>query len=360
MSQLIMFSYGELAEQDKTFIKQKTEQIKTLMTRSVNDIIEIGQSLIEVKGRLEHGQFGAWLETEFEMTSRTARNFMNVATQFKSETVSDLRIATSALYLLASPNTPDEARDAAIEAAQAGERVTKAKAKALINEHKPPPSVVPPAQPQTIASAPLAKAPKKSEEPSQARCKNAECDGFGLEWSRSDRYGVGLYCLDCIKVNKAAERMLLERLKSGEVEEAVVLAQLGCSKLRLDDKMERAFGAGWDAPVVEVAPVTPRLKPPITIKTDHGTYEQPELVPAATLTPPSLTPPKPAALPEFRLSLRVNPNNGRIVVTVGEDGKGPAVWNTGKFEDVQMLLNGSLTEFIKKQGEKYDGTALHL
>ncbi len=339
---VVLFNYKELTEQNQAFVQEKTEQIKALMTRTVNDIIDIGQSLIDVKERLEHGQFGAWLETEFEMTPRTARNFMNVASTFKSETVSDLKIATSALYLLA--NAPDEARDAAIEAAQAGERVTKAKAKAIINEHKPKPA--PPTQPQTIASAPLAKAPKKPE--NQARCKNAECDGFGIEWSRSDRYGVGLYCLDCIKVNKIAERALLEGLKSGEIEEAFVLVQLGCSKQTLKDKMDNAFGAGWDKP--NLAP-TRSLTPPAA---------KPTLTPP--VAKPTLTPPvaKPTLIPSFKLVLKVSPTTGRITVSVGEDGSGPAIWNTGKFEDVQMLLSGSLAEFMKKQGNKYDRTALYL
>ena len=49
---------------------------------------------------------------------------MNVAFHFKSETVSDLNLQARALYLLAAPSTPDEARAEAIERAQNGETIT--------------------------------------------------------------------------------------------------------------------------------------------------------------------------------------------------------------------------------------------
>jgi hypothetical protein len=41
-----------------------------------------------------------------------------------------------ALYLLAEPSTPDEARQAAIERAEAGERITHSTAKNIVSEHK--------------------------------------------------------------------------------------------------------------------------------------------------------------------------------------------------------------------------------
>jgi hypothetical protein len=52
--------------------------------------------------------FMPWIEAEFEMAERTARNFMNVAERYasKSATVADL--APTALYELAAPSTPEE------------------------------------------------------------------------------------------------------------------------------------------------------------------------------------------------------------------------------------------------------------
>jgi hypothetical protein len=58
-----------------------------------------------------NGSFLPWIETEFEMTVKTAQRFMNVASVYgaKYDTVSDLGLRT--LYELAAPNTPQEVRD---------------------------------------------------------------------------------------------------------------------------------------------------------------------------------------------------------------------------------------------------------
>ena len=68
-------------------------------------IVEIGQCLIEVKERIGHGIFLAWLAVQIQWSEQAARNFMNVAKQFKSTNFGDLQIDISALYLLAKPST---------------------------------------------------------------------------------------------------------------------------------------------------------------------------------------------------------------------------------------------------------------
>ena len=55
----------------------------------------------------------------------------------KLPTVSNLPIDASALYLLAGPSVPEQARQVAIEKAEAGDRITKAEAQKLIAEAKP-------------------------------------------------------------------------------------------------------------------------------------------------------------------------------------------------------------------------------
>ncbi len=96
------------------------------MKRAAQDIIDIGQKLIEVKARLGHGHFGGWLEAEFAWSNDTAKRFMSVARQFETRNLHDLNIAPSALYLLAAPSTPEPARIEALERAEAGETITHA------------------------------------------------------------------------------------------------------------------------------------------------------------------------------------------------------------------------------------------
>ncbi len=144
-----LFDYDTLETEARIVVKQRTGEIKTLVRRAAQDIIEIGQKLIEVKEHLEHGQFGAWLKAEFSWDDRTARRFMAVAEQFKSDNLSDLQIAPSALYLLAAPSTPDAARDEALERAAAGETITHQAARQIVEQHRPP------AKPERVADVAL-------------------------------------------------------------------------------------------------------------------------------------------------------------------------------------------------------------
>ena len=69
-------------------------------------------------------------------SERTAQNFMSVAERFKSAKFAELPIQPSAAYLLAAPAVPDEARQVAIEKAEAGEEITVATAREIVAEAK--------------------------------------------------------------------------------------------------------------------------------------------------------------------------------------------------------------------------------
>ena len=127
-------SYEPLPPKDVTFIASASERIRLRMKRTSEDIIEIGKDLMEVKKRLNHGQFGFWLENEFEMSESTALNFMRVAEKFgtKSATVTDF--TPKVIYLLAAPSTPDEVVEKAQAVAASGEKVTVADVKRWKNK----------------------------------------------------------------------------------------------------------------------------------------------------------------------------------------------------------------------------------
>jgi len=135
--QTLKWDYAQLGEA-AAGVREHAVQIKVSERRASEAIIEAGQHLLAVKDVLSHGQWGDWLETEFAMSDRTARNMMAVATKFiaKTETVSVLN--PSVLYMLAGDSVPEEARNEVIQRAQGGEKVTKATAKAVIEASKPP------------------------------------------------------------------------------------------------------------------------------------------------------------------------------------------------------------------------------
>jgi len=136
IDQLVLFDYAQLDAPTRGFVEQRTEEIRALGKRMAVDIIGIGQRLTEIKARLGHGHFGKWLEYEFGWSATNAWRFMKVAEAFKSSKLEDLTIEASALYLLAAPSTPQEAREEAIEQAEEGEEITHAKAKEIVDEYK--------------------------------------------------------------------------------------------------------------------------------------------------------------------------------------------------------------------------------
>lgn len=133
-----LFDYDSLNAEDAVFVQQQTGAIRLLMKRSAQDIVEIGQRLIEVKQRLGHGRFGTWLGTEFEWTQETARRFMKVAKQF-AQNPQIVDFAPSALYLLAEPSTPESARKEALSRADSGESITYTAAKNIKQKYSPSP-----------------------------------------------------------------------------------------------------------------------------------------------------------------------------------------------------------------------------
>lgn len=130
------FDYAALDLETRVVVQQRTGEIRSLVRRSAQDIIEIGIKLGEVKGRIGHGGFGRWLDAEFQWSQDTAGRFMQVAQRFgQIPQIADF--APTALYLLAAPSTPDEAVEEALERAEGGERITHATAKAIVEVHRP-------------------------------------------------------------------------------------------------------------------------------------------------------------------------------------------------------------------------------
>lgn len=130
------FAYNALDAKSRSFIQRKTGEIREHIGRAAQGIIEVGNRLLEVKAALKHGEFTAWLHSEFDWSDRTARRMMQVAEEFKTVTVSDLSAGPKALYLLAAPSTPRSVKDEIKPQVLAGERVTHAQVKDAIAKSK--------------------------------------------------------------------------------------------------------------------------------------------------------------------------------------------------------------------------------
>jgi Protein of unknown function (DUF3102) len=131
------FDYTRLEARAAERAHAAAENIRQMVRRTLEDLVDIGGELLAVKEALGHGRFETWVDAEFGWSPRMARNFMAVATRFgKSAIIADLGIEATAAYLLAAPSTPDSARQAAIDRARAGERITTRVAKEIVGKTK--------------------------------------------------------------------------------------------------------------------------------------------------------------------------------------------------------------------------------
>src|SRR5260370_16171702 len=70
-------------------------------------VVEVGKQLNQIKDRIEHGQFRAWVEAECQLQIRTAQRAMQVA-QLVQENVKLTYLPPDGLLALASSTAPKE------------------------------------------------------------------------------------------------------------------------------------------------------------------------------------------------------------------------------------------------------------
>ena len=118
------FDYNAVPASLRGELKAEAASIRAQVKFTVLTIIKTGQALTAVKGKLEHGQFSAWVEAECGFTLRTAENYIRAAAfaEGKSETVALLPPAV--LYKLAAKTTPEPIVAAVMDRLSAGEVVT--------------------------------------------------------------------------------------------------------------------------------------------------------------------------------------------------------------------------------------------
>lgn len=129
------YDYSSLDDDTRMLVIRHAEAIKFRTQRVVEDIIEIGKSLVEVKAQLPHGAFGDWLKAEFDWGKDTAARFMNVAQQFP-QISHGANFAPKALYILSAKKVPNEVREKALNLASQGEKITPGRAEQLIEQYQ--------------------------------------------------------------------------------------------------------------------------------------------------------------------------------------------------------------------------------
>ena len=73
------FTYASLDAEQQKVAKDAAQFIDSRQRGMASAVLEIGQKLNEVKAALGHGLFAAWVDASFNMTMRTAQNYMQAA-----------------------------------------------------------------------------------------------------------------------------------------------------------------------------------------------------------------------------------------------------------------------------------------
>ena len=163
------FDYSLLDDETSSFVRSRATEIKKLMKRTAQDLFNIGNYLIEVKTQLGHGNFMNWLEAEFNWSIRTAARFMSVAQKFELDSLSNLELLPTALYIMAAPSTPEEAIAEMFERAKQGETITEKRAKEIKNKYKA-------LKEQAESKVQLKKVEQVEPEPTENRERRASVD----------------------------------------------------------------------------------------------------------------------------------------------------------------------------------------
>jgi hypothetical protein len=100
-----------IPEDSKGIVIAATERINLRLRRTAEDIVLVGQDLKMIKDSLDQGQFSEWISDNFDMTHRTANNFINVYSKFHDRLDMIDHLKPSILYQLSAPSTPDEVVD---------------------------------------------------------------------------------------------------------------------------------------------------------------------------------------------------------------------------------------------------------
>lgn len=124
--------YKKMLKADAEELKETADRIRE---RHRTSIIETGKDLLKIKTN-KSGIFVRWLEVEFDMSVRTAWNYISVAEQFASTPKVVDVFPPATVYKLAASGTPDAIRKAVVLEVNSGACPTKEDVERRITEAK--------------------------------------------------------------------------------------------------------------------------------------------------------------------------------------------------------------------------------
>ena len=131
-------------------IHELARRTRELARRTIENIVRIGQYLVEARADVGYGAWLTWIEVEFNWSDQTARRFIHLhelSRNGKINTVLNLDLPLGVLYQLAAPKAV-AARQEIAERIEAGEPISQETVIEAIKGHgKSPSSLTPPPSP---------------------------------------------------------------------------------------------------------------------------------------------------------------------------------------------------------------------
>ena len=126
----------------KTGLDRIVAQLRTMLRRETTDVILAGNLLIESRKHLEHGEWQPWLVENFDLSLRTAQNYVAAAeyvAQIGNVVADFSNLAPTVLYALAAGHYNTEEEEAILTATHKG-RIDQTRASAVCDALAPPPT----------------------------------------------------------------------------------------------------------------------------------------------------------------------------------------------------------------------------
>lgn len=111
-----------------------TIRAKEILKRTARNVIELSQIAHDVHEAYGYQRYIQWVQADLGLSDRMGEKFLNVHSNFTEKISVDYEIATSALYLLSAPSTPEPAREEALSRAESGEKISSKLAKEIAEQ----------------------------------------------------------------------------------------------------------------------------------------------------------------------------------------------------------------------------------
>ena len=134
--QIVGFNYDKIDTAKRQVVQQHATEINGLLRRTAENIVAIGQHLLDVKEALPDGLFTGWMYAEFRWGKSSAACYMRIAREFGHLDCLD-KFQPSALDFLARKPMSDLAIEKAVTASRAGEVISQKKAYQLVHKYPP-------------------------------------------------------------------------------------------------------------------------------------------------------------------------------------------------------------------------------